>query len=93
LERRADRLFPHLFVGQPLRGPIFAQAENELGNLAESFARGDFQPLLEWLRKKIHCHGQRYSAAELVQRVTNRPLSAHPLVEHLRAKIGLLYEL
>jgi len=49
--------------------------------------------LLGWLREKIHRHGQRYTAAELVERVTGRGLSATPLVEHLRTKMGPLYGL
>ena len=57
------------------------------------FAQGDFRPLRDWLREKIHRHGQRWSAAELVERVTGRPLSAKPLVEHLRAKLAPLYGL
>jgi len=44
-----------------------------LGDLEETLARGDFQPLRNWLREKIHRHGQRWSAAELIERVTGRP--------------------
>ena len=66
--------------------PICAIWESMLG-------RGEFRPLLDWLREKIHRHGQRWSAAELVQRVTGRPLWAKPLVEHLRAKMAPLYGL
>ena len=64
-----------------------------MGNLAESFAKGDFRPLLQWLRENMHRHGQRYSAAELVERVTGKPLSARPLVDHLTATFGNLYGL
>jgi carboxypeptidase Taq len=57
------------------------------------FRRGEFRPLLDWLRKNIHSQGRRYSSAELVQRVTGRPLSHDPLMRHLRGKFGPLYEL
>ena len=60
-------------------------------DLAEQFARGEFLPLRRWLGEKIHRQGQRYSAAELVEQVTGRPLSPEPLIEHLRAKLGPLY--
>jgi hypothetical protein len=56
-----------------------------------NFSRGDFAPLLTWLRRNIHCQGRRYYAAELVQRVTGRPLSAQPLLEHLQRKAQELY--
>jgi carboxypeptidase Taq len=85
--------FPTYSLGNLYASQFFAQAEAELGNLDGSFARGDFRLLFDWLHDRIHRHGQRYSAAELVQRVTGRPLSAGPLIEHLRAKLGPLYRL
>ena len=85
--------FPTYALGNLYAAQFFAQAEAELGDLAGPFSRGDFHPLLDWLRDRIHRHGQRYSAAELVQRVTGRPLSPAPLIEHLRARFGPLYDL
>jgi carboxypeptidase Taq len=64
-----------------------------LGNLAEKFRRGEFRSLLEWLRENIHVQGRCYSAAELVQRVTGKPLSHDALMRHLRGKFGPLYDL
>jgi carboxypeptidase Taq len=85
--------FPTYSLGNLYAAQLFAQAEADLGGLADQFAQGAFQPLLEWLCRKIHQHGQRYSAAELVQRITARPLSHNPLIEHLQAKLGPLYGL
>jgi carboxypeptidase Taq len=85
--------FPTYLLGNLYAAQFFAQAESELGNLAVVFAAGDFRPMFDWLRERIHRHGQKYTAAELVERVTGRPLSARPLVEHLQAKMGSLHEL
>lgn len=85
--------FPTYSLGNLYAAQFFAQAETDLGNLSESFAKGEFQPLRDWLREKIHQHGQHFTAAELVERVTGRRLSAQPLLDHLRTKMGILYEL
>jgi len=85
--------FPTYSLGNLYAAQLFAQAEADLGPLADQFAQGEFRSLLEWLREKVHRHGQRYSAAELVRRVTGRPLSHAPLIEHLRTKLGPLYGL
>ena len=85
--------FPTYSLGNLYAAQFFAQAKADVVDLEGAVARGDFQPLLAWLREKIHRHGQRWSAAELVERVTGRPLSAEPLVAHLRAKLGPLYGL
>lgn len=83
--------FPTYSLGNLYAAQFFATADRELGGLNTQFARGEFQPLRDWLRDKIHRHGQRYSAAELVKRVTGRELSSAPLLEHLRTKYGELY--
>ena len=85
--------FPTYTLGNLYAAQFFAEADAQLGGLAEQFARGEFQPLRDWLRDQIHQHGQRFTAAELVRRVTGRPLSSEPLLAGLRAKFGPLYAL
>jgi carboxypeptidase Taq len=83
--------FPTYSLGNLYAAQFFATADRELGGLHAQFARGDFRPLREWLRDKIHRHGQRYSSAELVKQVTGQELSSEPLVKHLKSKYGELY--
>jgi carboxypeptidase Taq len=83
--------FPTYTLGNLYAAAFFAAADAQLGGLASQFAQGRFQPLREWLRENIHRHGRRYTAAELVERVTGRPLSPEPLMAHLRAKFSPLY--
>lgn len=83
--------FPTYTLGNLYAAQWFAQAGSDLGDLPGQIGRGEFRPLLAWLREKIHQHGQRYTAVELVRRVTGKPLSHGPLMAHLRAKFGTLY--
>jgi carboxypeptidase Taq len=83
--------FPTYSLGNLYASQYFEQARKDLGDLDAMFARGEFRPLRDWLRENIHRHGQRYDAAELVQRVTGSPLSHEPLMRHLRGKFGQLY--
>lgn len=85
--------FPTYALGNLYAAQFFARASDELGDLDAQFARGDFRPLLEWLRSNIHRQGQRYTASELVQQVTGQPLSHQPLIRSLRAKFAPLYRL
>jgi carboxypeptidase Taq len=85
--------FPSYSLGNLYAAQFFAQARADLGDLDTQFARGEFAPLLGWLREQIHSQGQRYRAAELVETVTGEPLSYRPLVEHLRGKYAPLYGL
>jgi carboxypeptidase Taq len=83
--------FPTYSLGNLYASQFFEQADRDLGGLAAMFARGEFDPLKSWLNQRIHQPGQCYSAGELVQHVTGKPLSPEPLMRHLRGKLGPLY--
>lgn len=83
--------FPTYALGNLYAAQFFAQAQCDIDDLDSRLAAGDFRPLLDWLRDRIHRHGQRWSSAELVRRVTGRELSIEPLMEHLRTKLSPLY--
>ena len=85
--------FPTYSLGNLYAAQFFEQADADLGGLAAQFARGEFLPLKEWLQKNIHHRGQCYTAAELAQLITGKPLSHAPLMRHLRGKLGPLYDL
>lgn len=83
--------FPTYTLGNLYAAQFFAQANKDLGNLDAYFARGEFSPLLSWLRKHIHSVGQRYTAPELVQKVTGHSLDASHLLTHLKARAAEVY--
>ncbi|MBP86794.1 MAG: carboxypeptidase M32 [Planctomycetaceae bacterium] len=85
--------FPTYALGNLYSAQFFAQAGQDVGPLDEQFARGQFTPLLDWLREKIHSPGQRYPANDLIANVTGKPLSHQPLIGYLRAKYTPLYNL
>jgi carboxypeptidase Taq len=85
--------FPTYSLGNLYAAQFFEQADKDLGGLAAQFSCGDFMPLKEWLQRNIHHRGQCYTATELVQLVTGKPLSHAPLIRHLRGKLEPLYGL
>jgi carboxypeptidase Taq len=83
--------FPTYALGNLYAAQFFAKAKQDLGNLDQLFASGQFGPLREWLRKNIHSQGQRYRAEDLVKVVTGKPLDHKPLMKYLTAKFAPLY--
>ena len=77
------------FIGAQLEEKIAA----DIPDLETQFERGEFASLLVWLRDNVHRHGRRYPPAELVRRVTGRPMSAHAFVRYAKRKFGELYGL
>jgi carboxypeptidase Taq len=83
--------FPTYTLGNLYAAQFFEKARGDVGDLDTMFSRGDFQPLLKWLREKIHRQGRKYAARELVKRVTGKELSAQPLLGHLERKAKEYY--
>jgi carboxypeptidase Taq len=83
--------FPTYTLGNLYASQFFEAANKDLGDLNLQFAKGEFRPLLDWLRKNIHQHGKTFTASQLVQRVTGKPLSPEPLLKHLNAKVSQFY--
>ena len=83
--------FPTYTLGTLAAAQLFDCAKAELGDLEAAFERGEFQPLLSWLREKIHRHGGRYPAPELLERATGQPLSSEPLLAYLKESIEGAY--
>ena len=83
--------FPTYSLGSLYASQLFAQADADLGGLDQQFAQGEFEPLRSWLNENVHQEGQRYSAAQLIERITGKPLSCEPLMKHLWEKLGPLY--
>ncbi len=51
--------------------------------IAAASDRGDYGPLLGWMRKNVHAHGATLDPAELMQRATGEPASTRDYLAHL----------
>jgi len=83
--------FPTYALGNLYAAQFFAKALEDLPNMYENFAKGEFGELKKWLNENIHAHGQRYPAEKLVELVTGKPLSHAPEMKYLNEKYGPLY--
>ncbi len=85
--------FPTYTLGNLYAAQFWEQIVQDIPDLEAGFAEGQFKPLLDWLREKIHRHGRRYRAAELCERITGKPLSPDPLMRHLERRVRPAYGL
>jgi carboxypeptidase Taq len=85
--------FPTYTIGNILSVQLFEAAVRANPDIPAAIARGEFAPLLQWLRVNIHQHGRKYPPADLIQRATGSPMSAKPYIAYLQKKYGELYGL
>lgn len=83
--------FPSYCLGNMIAAQLWATLRAQRPTWEDDFARGDFAWLLAWLRTEVHAHGRRYSALELVRKITGEELSPRHLVTYLRERYGALY--
>jgi len=85
--------FPTYTLGDVFAAQLFARAADELGDLGEQFAAGEFATLVRWLGDRVYRQGARYPSARLIEVVTGSPPDHRPLVALLGAKYEALYDL
>ena len=85
--------FPTYTLGTLLAAQLFEKARKDISGLDEGIARGEFAPLLAWLRRNVHSEGRRHRLDGLCRKVTGQPLSADPLMRHLEGKLLPIYGL
>ena len=83
--------FPTYSLGNLNAAQLFAKAKEDLGDTDGMFRRGEFTPLREWLTENVHKHGRTYSSAQLIEKVSGKPLDASLLTGYLKEKSGGLY--
>jgi carboxypeptidase Taq len=80
--------FPTYTLGNLMAAQLWETLRAELGDLDAQLEAGDFSPLRDWLRERIHVHGRKLPPAELLDRVTGQELAVAPFMRYLRAKLA-----
>jgi carboxypeptidase Taq len=86
-------MFQGYTLGNILSAQFFDAAVAAHPGIPEEMERGEFGTLHGWLVDQIYQHGSKFTANELVERVTGGPMRIEPYVGYLRKKYGELYQL
>jgi carboxypeptidase Taq len=80
-------------LGNIIGAQFFAQALKAHPQIPSEMTQGKFDTLHTWLVDNVYQHGNKYTANELIQRVTGGPLTIEPYLAYLKTKYGELYKL
>jgi carboxypeptidase Taq len=80
-------------LGNILGANFFARAVDAHPDIPQQIRQGEFGTLHGWLKENIYQHGRKFTAPELIERVTGGPITIDPYIEYLRTKYGELYQL
>ena len=85
--------FPSYSLGNIYAAELYAEVQREIPDLERGFARGEFAPLLVWMRERVHAEGMRYRGPELVEKITGHAPDSAALVAQLRQRFAELYDI
>jgi carboxypeptidase Taq len=65
---------------------LFDAGVRAVPEIPAALARGDFTPLMGWLREQVHSQGSLMTGEELLTHATGRPLDPEVFTQHLQAR-------
>ncbi len=78
--------FPSYTIGALMAAQFFDAAARDDPDVWPSIERGDFAPLLGWLRANVHGLASRYQGPVLLERATGAPLGTAVFKAHLQRR-------
>lgn len=78
--------FPTYTLGAIAAAQLFAAAKVAVPEIPAAIGRGDFAPLIGWLRENVHSKASLMSTDALLAQATGRPLDPAIFKAHLRAR-------
>jgi carboxypeptidase Taq len=78
--------FPTYTLGALIAAQLFAAARSAIPDVSEQIGRGEFAPLLGWLRERVHTKGSSLPTDDLVVKATGSPLGTEAFERHLRER-------
>lgn len=83
--------FPTYALGNLYAAQFYHALQKQVPNAERDMKKGNFLPVRNWLRKKIHVHGKTFSSEALVKEVTGEGLNANYFISYLKEKYSALY--
>ena len=78
--------FPTYTLGAMAAAQLFQAAVRAEPGIPEAIGRGDFTPLVGWLRQTVHGVASSKGTEEILTAATGAELSAAPFLAHLKAR-------
>lgn len=85
--------FPTYTLGNLYAAQFYNDALKKIPNLRNSFSKGDFSILLNYLRENIHQYGKIYHPKDLIKKITGENLNCDYFINYLQEKFFPIYSI
>jgi len=83
--------FPTYTLGNLYSAQLLQAAEKDIGSIDEQVRRGEFTPLLDWMRTHVHARGSILEPSDHIEEATGEQPKPDAFVAYLADKINALY--
>ena len=80
--------FPAYTFGALISAQVYQSALSATPEIPTQIARGNFSPLLGWLRQNVHQYGSKYNFTDLMIKSTGQPLNTSFYIDHIQKRYG-----
>ncbi len=80
-------------LGNVMASQFYEAALKAHPEIPRQIENGKFNTLHTWLKNMIYQHGSKFTANELVEQVTGRPLTIEPYMKYLKEKYSEIYDI
>ena len=83
--------FPSYALGNIYSGMFLDKMNKDVPSWRKGLRKGEFAPVLQWLRQNVHSKGDLYDPADLIKEVTGKELTIAPFLKYLERKMSSIY--
>jgi carboxypeptidase Taq len=83
--------FPTYQLGNLISAQLWSKMNDDMPDIYSNIEKGNFSPILGWLREHVHQFGRKYLPGELIVRVTGKPVDSSFYIDYLNKKYGEIY--
>lgn len=80
--------FPTYTMGALAAAQLFAAARDARPEIPDAISRGDFAPLIGWMRENLHTRASSDTTDALMEAATGKPLGTAAFKAHLETRYG-----
>jgi carboxypeptidase Taq len=85
--------FPTYQLGNLISAQLWEKMNQDISDIPDQMARGEFGQILDWLRKNVHQYGAKYFPKDLIVKATAKPLTSEPYNKYIESKYSEIYRL
>ena len=86
--------FPTYLIGAIAASQLFHYCSKDIPDIDQKIESGDFEPIKEWLKTKVHQHGRRYESLDsMLEDQLGETLNPKYFIDYLTTKYSDLYKL